>query len=149
MLTPFYVAGVLSLYLWSRKVCDRLNCFLQLYCGKLASLVSPGKRLSGFDASLESNALLLGDIQEIYDGIIRKSWILFALGIAGTFLAVSFYVTILLDYFTLGKILHNVQELQYIFYIMNSLSEQGIIFGVLNVVGLFFTFQNPVTKGKT
>ena len=47
-----------------------------------------------------------GDMQEIYDGIIRKSWILFALGIAGTFLAVSFYVTILMDYFTLGKILH-------------------------------------------
>ena len=48
-----------------------------------------------------------GDMQEIYDGIIRKSWRLFALGIAGTFLAVSFYVTILMDYFTPGKILHN------------------------------------------
>ena len=31
---------------------------------------------------------------------------------------------------------------------MNSLSEQAIIFGILNVIGHFFTFQNPVTKGK-
>ena len=48
----------------------------------------------------------LGEMQKIYDGIIRKSWILFALGIAATFLAVSFYVTILMDYFTLGQNLH-------------------------------------------
>ena len=46
-------------------------------------------------------------MQKIYDGIIRKSWILFALGIAATFLAVSFYVTILMDYFTLGQNLHD------------------------------------------
>ena len=42
MTSQFYVGGLFSLYLWSRKVCDRLTGFLELYCEKLGSLVSPG-----------------------------------------------------------------------------------------------------------
>ena len=45
MISPFYIGGLLSFYLWSRQVCDRLTHFLELYCEKLGSLVSPGKKL--------------------------------------------------------------------------------------------------------
>ena len=45
MLSPLYVGGLLSLYLWSRKLCDRLTEFLELFCQKLGSLVSPGMKL--------------------------------------------------------------------------------------------------------
>ena len=41
-------------------------------------------------------------MQEIFDCTMSKSWILWVLGLAGTSVATGFYVTILLDYFTLG-----------------------------------------------
>ena len=45
---------------------------------------------------------LTGEIEEIYDCTMRKSWILWLLGISGTSLAVGFFATALLDYLTIG-----------------------------------------------
>ena len=103
MIFPFYVGGLLSLYLWSKKVCDRLTGFLELYCEKLGSLVSPGKNLKcNFIVKFSLMLKLTGEINEIYNCMMRKSWILWLLGILTTSMTVGFYVTVFLDYFTIG-----------------------------------------------
>ena len=46
MIFPFHIVGVISLYMWSKNVSDRLTEFLELFCEKLGSLVSSGKMAS-------------------------------------------------------------------------------------------------------
>ena len=46
MIFPYYIAGVISLYMWSKNVSDRLTEFLELFCEKLGSLVSSGTMTS-------------------------------------------------------------------------------------------------------